>query len=296
MTNVEGVADWDGRGLPPVAAERMRRAAEGAAWTSLLSAPAAAGLEVAGFDPAGEVMGSMVQRIGWSTYYGCGASGWYGASAQTITSGTHPQAGFAPYAHALESGWATAVGRMITEAAGIGADGVVGVRLSRQSLGNAVHEFTAMGTAVRARSATRPGRVFSTHLPGQDVAKLVLAGWMPAELAFGIAVGIRHDDWNTRQQRTWTAGNVEVGAYTELVNDTRADARMLLQHRIRAVGADGAVIASLGLSTWEIEPGEGHTDHVAEATIVGTAITQFHRSREAPSRSLTYLPLKRSRS
>jgi len=290
------VADWDGRGLPPVAAERMRRAAEGAAWTSLLSAPAAAGLEVAGFDPAGEVMGSMVQRIGWSTYYGCGASGWYGASAQTITSGTHPQAGFAPYAHALESGWATAVGRMITEAAGIGADGVVGVRLSRQSVGNAVHEFTAMGTAVRARSATRPGRVFSTHLPGQDVAKLVLAGWMPAELAFGIAVGIRHDDWNTRQQRTWTAGNVEVGAYTELVNDTRADARMLLQHRIRAVGADGAVIASMGLATWEIEPGEGHTDHVAEATIVGTAITQFHRSREAPSRSLTYLPLKRSRS
>jgi len=251
---------------------------------------------VAGFDPAGEVMGSMVQRIGWSTYYGCGASGWYGASARTITSGTHPQAGFAPYAHALESGWATAVGRMITEAAGIGADGVVGVRLSRQSVGNAVHEFTAMGTAVRARSATRPGRVFSTHLPGQDVAKLVLAGWMPAELAFGIAVGIRHDDWNTRQQRTWTAGNVEVGAYTELVNDTRADARMLLQHRIRAVGADGAVIASMGLSTWEIEPGEGHTDHVAEATIVGTAITQFHRSREAPSRSLTYLPLKRSRS
>ena len=70
---------------------------------------------------------------------------------------------------------------------------------------------------------------------------------------------------------------------------------MLLQQRIRAVGADGAVIASMGLSTWEIEPGEGHTDHVAEATIIATAITQFHRSREAPSRSLTYLPLKRSR-
>jgi uncharacterized protein YbjQ (UPF0145 family) len=184
---------------------------------------------------------------------------------------------------------------MITEAATIGADGIVGVGLSQQSVGNAVREFTAMGTAVRARSATRPGRVFSTHLPGQDVAKLVLAGWMPAELALGIAVGIRHDDWNTRQQRTWTAGNVEISAYTELVNQTRADARMLLQRRIQAVGADGAVIATMGLSTWEIEPGEGHTDHIAEATIIATAITQFHRSRVAPSRSLTYLPLKRSR-
>jgi uncharacterized protein YbjQ (UPF0145 family) len=290
------VSDWDGRGLPPVAAERVRRAAEGGAWTSLLSAPAAAGLEVAGFDPVGEVMGSMVQRLGWSSYYGCGAVGWYGVGSQTITSGRHPRSGFAPYAHALETGWSTAIGRMITEAARIGADGIVGVRLSQSGMGNAAHEFTAMGTAVRARSAARPGRVFSTHLAGQDVAKLVLAGWMPAEVVIGIAVGIRHDDWNTRQQRTWTAGNVEVGAYTELVNQTRADARMLLQRRIGAAGADGAVIATMHLSTWEIEPGEGHIDHVAEARIVGTAIAQFHRSRVAPSRSLTYLPLRRSRS
>jgi uncharacterized protein YbjQ (UPF0145 family) len=288
------VSEWDGRGLPPVAAERVRRAAEGGAWTSLLSAPAAAGLEVAGFDPAGEVMGSMVQRIGWSSYFGCGATGWYGANSRTITSSQ--QGGFAPYAQALQNGWGTAIGRMVTEASMIGADGIVGVRLSQTGVGNSAHEFTAIGTAVRARSRTRPLRVFSTHLPGQDVAKLVLAGWMPTDVVLGISVGIRHDDWNTRQQRAWTAGNIEVGAYTELVNDTRADARMLLQHRIRAVGADGAVIASMGLSTWEIEPGEGHTDHVAEATIVGTAITQFHRSREAPSRSLTYLPLKRSRS
>ena len=79
VTSVGEVADWDGRGLPPVAAERVRRAAEGGAWTSLLSAPAAAGLEVAGFDPVGEVMGSMVQRIGWSSYYGCGS----GAGART---------------------------------------------------------------------------------------------------------------------------------------------------------------------------------------------------------------------
>ena len=54
------MADWDGRGLPPVAAERVRRAAAGGPWTSLLTAPAAAGLQVAGFDPVGEVMGSIV--------------------------------------------------------------------------------------------------------------------------------------------------------------------------------------------------------------------------------------------
>jgi len=159
-----------------------------------------------------------------------------------------------------------------------------------------VHEFTAIGTAVRARCATRPRRVFSTHLPGQDVAKLVLAGWMPTDMVLGIAVGIRHDDWNTRQQRTWSAGNVEVSAYTELINQTRADARMLLERHIRATGAEGAVVADMRLVTREIEPGEGHVDHVAEATIIGTAVTQFQRSATPPSRSLTYLPLRRSRS
>ena len=291
------MSEWDGQGLPPVAAERARRAAEGGAWTSLLSAPAAAGLEMVGFDPVGEVMGSMVQRMGWQSYFGCGSAGWYGAGSRTISSGRDPQAGFAPYARALEKGWGAAIGRMVTEAATIGGDGIVGIRLSQNTIGSGnVHEFTAIGTAVRARCATRPQRVFSTHLPGQDVAKLVLSGWMPADVVLGIAVGIRHDDWNTRQQRTWSAGNVEVDAYTELINQTRADARMLLGRHIRATGAEGAVVADMRLSTWEIEPGEGHTDHIAQATIVGTAITQFHRSTTPPSRSLTYLPLRRSRS
>src|SRR3954464_5546213 len=61
-TSVGRVADWDGRGLPPVAADRARRAAAGGPWTSLLTAPAAAGLEAAGFDPVGEVMGSIASR------------------------------------------------------------------------------------------------------------------------------------------------------------------------------------------------------------------------------------------
>lgn len=286
------MSEWDGRGLPPVAAERVRRAAEGGAWTSLLSAPAAAGLEVAGFDPVGEVMGSIVQRLGWSTYYGCGATGWYGGNSRTITSSQN--AGFAPYAQALQNGWGTAIGRMVTEASLIGADGIVGVRLSQNSLGNNAHEFTAIGTAVRARSQTRPHRVFSTHLPGQDVAKLVLAGWMPTDVVLGLSVGIRHDDWNTRQQMTWGAGNVEVSGYTELINVTRADARRLFAEHVKAAGADGAIIASMRLVTWEIEPSEGHTDHVAQATIVGTSIAKFHRSTAAPTRSLTYLPLRRS--
>lgn len=284
---------WDGQGLPPVAAQRAQRAAAGGAWTSLLTAPAAAGLEVAGFDPVGEVMGSIVQRIGWASFNGCGSFGMYGQNgARTITS-SGGRGGFAPYAKALETGYGTALSRMLLEASTIGADGIVGIGLSLRSLGNQATEFTALGTAVRARSRTRPKRVFSTGLPGQDVAKLVLAGWMPTDLVFGLSVGIRHDDWNTRNQQMWNAGNLEIGAYTELINLTRADARGQLRRQVAAAGAEGAIVSSMSLKTWEIEPAEGHTDHVAEAAIFGTSLVRFHTSTTVPTRSLTYLPLRR---
>ena len=226
------MADWDGRGLPPVAAERVRRAAAGGPWTSLLTAPAAAGLEVAGFDPVGEVMGSIVMQIGWSGFRGCGAWGtgaWgngvtFGAT-RTVTSSAGGYVGYGPYVAALNHGYETAMGRMLQEAAGIGADGVVGVLLKTDHLDANNREFVALGTAVRSRGQARPRRPFNTSLPAQDVAKLVTSGWMPTDLVFGISVAVRHDDWRTQQQSSWGAGNMEVSGYTDLVHHVRADAR-----------------------------------------------------------------------
>ncbi|WP_433557428.1 heavy metal-binding domain-containing protein [Pseudonocardia xinjiangensis] len=293
------MADWDGHGLPPVAAERARRAAAGGAWTSLLSAPAAAGLQVAGFEPVGEVMGSMVQQIGWTGYQGCGIYGgvyggaYGGWATPTITSSAPTRfAGFRPYVDALYRGYGTAMSRMAQEAATIGADGVVGIGLVMSQLDGGAREFTALGTGVRARGSVRPSRIFSTHLPGQDVAKLVAAGWMPTDLVYGISVAIRHDDWQTRQQAAWGAGNTEVTGYTELISHTRADARHRLAGHVRESGADGAIVSSMDLHAWEIEPGENHRDHVAEAAVFGTALVRFHTDTAAPTRTLTYLPLR----
>jgi len=288
------MADWDGRGLPPVAAERARRAAEGGAWTSLLTVPAAAGLQVAGFDPVGEVMGSMVQKVGWAGFGGCNA---YGGSFRysavpTVTASSSRYGSFAPYVDALNLGYRTALGRMVQEAATIGADGIVGVGLTMTHMDGGTREFTALGTAVRARSTTRPLRVFVSHLPGQDVAKLVAAGWMPTDLVFGISVAIRHDDWRTRQQSSWGAGNVEVSGYTDLITYTRADARMRFRQHVEKTGADGAIVSTMDLRAWEIEPSDNHRDHVAEASIFGTSMVRFHTSTAAPTRSLTFLPLK----
>ena len=108
------VADWDGQGLPPIAAERARRAAAGGAWTSLLTAPAAAGLQVAGFEPVGEVMGSIVQQIGWTGYRGCGMYGGGFAGWDTTTvSAAGRLTGYGPYVDALNHGYETAMSRML---------------------------------------------------------------------------------------------------------------------------------------------------------------------------------------
>jgi uncharacterized protein YbjQ (UPF0145 family) len=275
-----------------VAAERVRRAAAGGAWTSLLSAPASAGLEAVGLEPVGEVMGSIVARIGWTGFRGCGMYGAGWGTARTVTSGSGRFAGYGPYVDALVGGYRTALDRMVIEAAAIGADGVVGVALSQTEMEGSTREFTALGTGVRARSRIRPRTVFTTHLPGTDVAKLLQSGWAPAALVFGISVAIRHDDWTTQRQASWGSGNIEVDGYTELVNHCRADARRKFARQVGRTGADGAVVDDMRLRVWSIEPSDNHRDHVAESTVFGTAIARFQTPAAAPPRPLTYLPLR----
>jgi hypothetical protein len=61
---------------------------------------------------------------------------------------------------------------------------------------------------------------------------------------------------------------------------------------VAATGAEGAVVSSMTLRTWEVEPAENHRDHVAEATVFGTSLVRFHTGVAAPTRLLTYLPLR----
>jgi uncharacterized protein YbjQ (UPF0145 family) len=294
------MTEWDGRGLPPAAAARMARFQADGVRTSLLDVPGMASVSGVGLPPVGEVMGCMVQHMGWQGFGGCGVygpGGGWGAgwsAARTVTSGSSARyAGYAPYVDALYRGYDTAIGRMVTEARAMGADGVVGVRLTVEHLGQDNREFVALGTAVRGTGAVHPPTPFVTDLPGADVAKLLHAGWVPVSIAFGISVAIRHDDYATQSQARAWGYNTEVQGYTELVQHVRDDARDRFgQHAARA-GAEGAIVSSMDLRVWGIEPGEGHRDHVAESTVFGTTLARFHRGRTAPTRALTVLPLRR---
>jgi uncharacterized protein YbjQ (UPF0145 family) len=283
--------------LPPSAAGRLARFGAGAGpRTSLLTVPGAAGLASVGLEPVGEVMGVIAQSIGFAGWQGCGYYGYGGygfGGARTVTSSTASRyGGYRPYVDALYRGYRTATSRMVAEAGALGADGVVDVRLRVTHLDSGNREFVALGTAVRARSRTRPAAVLVTDLPGQDVAKLMRAGWVPVRLVRGISVAVRHDDWVTQQQASswYNSANVEVTGYTELVNHVRADSRARFAQDIKAGGADGAVVSGTSLHIWEIEPAENHRDHVAESMVFGTAVARFHVGA-APTSSLTILPL-----
>lgn len=302
------MTDWDGRGLPPVAAARVQRFTDSHLRTSLLTVPAAASLEAVGFDTVGEVMGTIVQRISFAGYGGCGmwsgspyAYGYNAPQATTVQSSSASRfSGYGPYVQALNTGYDTALRRMLLEASALGADGVVGVSLTTPLMEGQAREFIALGTAVRARSRVRPAHPFTTDLPGTDFAKLVLAGWIPVALQVGLEVAIRHDDWRTQSQAGAGAGwlntaNVEVSGYTELVQHTRGLARDKLARKIASAGADGGIVRDMSLHIWEIEPGERHRDHVAEAMITGTAIARFRRSGPPPASTLTMLPVSRGR-
>jgi len=106
---------------------------------------------------------------------------------------------------------------------------------------------------------------------------------VPAGLALGISIGVRHDDWATRQASRWGSGNQEVPGYTELINEVRHDARVQLQRDVARIGGTGVVIATNHLRVSEREcPSMEHArDHLAEVTVIGTAIVPFTRSQPA---------------
>jgi uncharacterized protein YbjQ (UPF0145 family) len=141
---------------------------------------------------------------------------------------------------------------------------VVGVRLSRESFPLGGLEFTAIGTAVRAPHG--PGAPFTCGISGQDFARLVMAGWVPAGLALGISIGSRYDDRATTRQTCQWSGNAEVAGWIELVNQSRHDARRALEGDVRRLGAEGVVIAGMRVRERDCPAAAGRRDHIVEVT------------------------------
>ena len=280
--------------VPAAALRRLDSVAAGRSRSSLEDVAGTAGLVVAGFDALTEVMGCVVLHVGFARPV-CGYWGLVGTGyrARTVVSGADSH-GLLPAGRAVDRAWGTALARLLAEAALVGADGVVGITATRRPIpGSATDvEFVMLGTAVRARSATRSARPFATDLSGGRFAALIRSGWIPTGFAIRVAQGIRHDDWQTRSALSqWTA-NVEVDGLTELVTRTREDARRGFTARMSGLGGEAAVVSSMTLRTWHQEAGENHVDHLAEAMVAGTALVCFDPAAAARAGApLTMMPL-----
>jgi uncharacterized protein YbjQ (UPF0145 family) len=261
-------------------------------WGSALSSDEFAAIRSVGFEAVGQVLGAAVYNVGYAGGYGCPGA-WnsfalaWGPSARTQVSSRGGYGSFGPLVQTMYEARRKAIRRMVEECTELGGHGVVGVRLSIGPFPAGGLEFRAIGTAVRAPGAPLLRRPFTSDLSGQDFAKLVTKGWMPAGLVLGISIAARHDDWMTVGQTRWGAGNAEVTGYTELVNDTRHDARTQLQADVNRLGAEGVVIADMDLQVREREcpAQEGGRDHIVEATNIGTAIVRFSTHSERQGRS-----------
>jgi uncharacterized protein YbjQ (UPF0145 family) len=254
-------------------------------WGSSLSSDEFAAVRAVGFEPAGQVLGAAVYNLGYTGGYGCpGAWGGYSnawaPAASTQVSSRGGYGSFGPMVKTMYDARRAAISRMVAECAALGGHGVVGVRLTIGQFPAGGLEFKAIGTAVRAPMSPPLRHPFTSDLSGQEFAKLVLSGWMPAGLVLGITVAARHDDWRTVGQTRWSAGNAEVNGWTELVNDARHDARQQLAADVKRIGAEGVVVASMDLRIREREcpAQEGARDHIVEAVNIGTAIVRFKSS------------------
>ena len=269
--------------LPAVAEARLAEIRSSGTWGSSLTSGEFAAIRSAGFEPVGQVLGAAVYAAGAASGSFCpAAAGSSGGEMPGPSPAQGPGQGspgsFGPVVEAMYQARHAAIDRMTAECARLGGHGVVGVLLSRGSFRLGGLEFTAIGTAVRAPGAAAGRRQpFTSDLSGQDFARLIMTGWVPVGLALGISIGSRHDDRTTARQARWGSGNTEIAGWTELVNDSRHDARRRLESEVERLGAEGVVIAAMRLrvSQRACPVTVGRRDHIAEATLLGTAIASF---------------------
>ncbi|MGD0083097.1 MAG: heavy metal-binding domain-containing protein [Acidimicrobiales bacterium] len=254
MTDIDTTAA--SLGIPEDAMKRlaeMKPGKPGALFTSDLSVNEFLLVREAGFQPLGLVLGSSIYHVGIQI----------GRWSKNMELDTLSQAMY----HARE----LAMTRMEAEAATLGADGIVGVRLDIEfkEFGNDLAEFIAVGTAVKAEEAgnwkNNQGQPFTSDLSGQDFWTLVQAGYAPLGMVMGSCVyHIAHQ--GALKAMGNVGRNVEIPTYTEALYDARELAMSRMQaegEQLKAEGIVGVQLLSLA-HKWG-----GHT---TEFFAVGTAV------------------------
>ena len=262
--------------LPVHARERLANMRRTRFFTSDLSVNEFLLVKQAGFEPLGLVMGSSIYRIRAAS-----APGW-GSGAGELTSLTH----------ALYESRELAMTRMEEEADALGADGIIGVRLTvnLHAWGANVAEFVAVGTAVRHLGGepfrNKKGKPFTSDLSGQDFWTLVRAGLRPVGLVMGNCVYYVPPSAGV----SWFSSgrNQELPQFTHSLYDARELAIERLQDEAEALEATGIVGVSVTdqQHSWRRSNFGTFNGEVIEFFVLGTAVVPFGTGEGLPKPTL----------
>jgi uncharacterized protein YbjQ (UPF0145 family) len=224
--------------------------------SSDLSVDEAIVVEQAGYEPRGFVTGTCIFRP-----YAFGA--WAPLSQSTELTAM---------SGALHDARTIAMRRLTDQAARVGAEGVVGVKLGVES-NPREFRFTAIGTAIarsggKHHSSRQDGRtgLFTSDLSGQEFALLTAAGYGALGLVMGVCV------YHVARQSAsaWLKNqtqNTELSLITAALYESRELAMGRMQDDALGLGADGVV----GVNVSERSHVWG--SHVIEFLAIGTAVT-----------------------
>jgi uncharacterized protein YbjQ (UPF0145 family) len=208
----------------------------------------------AGFEPVGLCVGSCIYHVGFQM------AGW-GSSVELDVLST-----------AMYEARALAMERMRAEAQEMGADGIVGVRLTVKRLewDSKVLEFVAIGTGIVHAKGHQgfkgpQGQPFTSALSGQDFWTLLQAGYRPLEMVMGSCV--YHVARRGPFASLGTIGrNVELTNFSIALYEARELAMERMQLEATKASAEGVVGADLH------EGSHGWSTHVIEFFAIGTAV------------------------
>jgi uncharacterized protein YbjQ (UPF0145 family) len=216
--------------------------------------------------------------------------------------------------NAMRAARRLAVARLRAQAQALGAEGVVGVRLSvehhRWRNGHPVARLVAVGTAIAFDAAHAPadlrgapslhlaGGPFTSNLSGQELVTLLRAGYRPVSLALGNCI---YQLLRIPAASLAQIGNAELIDYSMALMGAREAAMQRLEEDLEAEhqGPDAAegVVGVKVEERVEREEDERLPFNVVEYTAVGTAVARLHardpRRAAAPPTPVVVVPLDR---
>jgi uncharacterized protein YbjQ (UPF0145 family) len=265
-------------------------------YASSLSVPGFLTLSQTGFRPIGQVQGASVYRVGWQRaprislkrsleprYLG---TGFMGSGRLYMPRGSETVLQFMNEGMWVERETQTeayrevrrlALDRLKEAARNAGAVGVVDIHLRRRRFPPVKGgvEFSAIGTAIAGEPEED---VFLATLSGEEIRKLLAAGYRPIGIVGGVSVvyviaGLRTKRTRFRLGRRGLF-NQEYGDYTDALRAAQSHALGRLRIEANHVGAGG--VLGIKLTHLHHEPGRFSGDRKHDLTIhvdaLGTAV------------------------